>query len=127
MTNKSITVLLVDDEISLLESVRRRLEYRGFKVIAVNSGEEALKVAQAEVVDVAIIDVKMPGMDGKEVMQRLKHDHPEMGVIMVTGHGSFSFKEEEVSGMIDACLAKPCDLATLQEAIQSAARKRSDG
>ena len=127
MTEEKITVMLVDDERSLLDSLQRRLQYRGFEVVAVSSGEEALVAARERSVDVAVIDVKMPGMGGKEVMQRLKSEHPNLGVIMVTGHGSFSFKDEEVSGMIHACLAKPCDLATLQQAIQEAARGSAGG
>ncbi len=125
MRTEKITVMLVDDERTLLDSLQRRLQYRGFDVIAVTSGEDALLAAREHPVDVAVIDVKMPGMDGKEVMQRLKSEHPDLGVIMVTGHGSFSFKEEEVSGMIHACLAKPCDIATLQEAILKAAPSRA--
>ena len=125
MRTEKITVMLVDDERTLLDSLQRRLQYRGFDVIAVTSGEEALLAAREHPVDVAVIDVKMPGMDGKEVMQRLKSEHPDLGVIMVTGHGSFSFKEEEISGMIHACLAKPCEIATLQEAILKAAASRT--
>lgn len=126
MSEKQITVLLVDDELPLLESVRRRLQFRGFNVLAVNSGEKALAVAREQPVDVAVIDVKMPGMGGKELLFALKEEYPRMGIIMVTGHGSFSFKEEEVSGKIQACLAKPCDLGVLQQAILDAAAKKQD-
>lgn len=124
MSDKNITVLLVDDELPLLDSLKRRLQFRGFEVIAVSSGEEVLKIVEKHPVNVAVIDVKMPGMGGKELMLALKNNFPAMGIIMVTGHGSFSFKEEEVAGMIHACMAKPCDINLLQEAILGAAAKK---
>ncbi len=123
MSDEKITVLLVDDEEVLLHSLERLLRLRGFNVHAVNSGEKALEVARQEPVDVAVIDVKMPGMGGDELMRELKSQYPRLQVIMVTGHGSLSFEEEEMTGKVHACLAKPCDLATLQEAIRDAYKK----
>jgi DNA-binding NtrC family response regulator len=114
---------MVDDELALLNSLQRRLQLRGFDVIAAGGGEEALEAARRHHVDVAVIDVKMPGMGGKELLLALKKEYPAMGIIMVTGHGSFSFKEEEVTGMIHCCMAKPCDIHKLQEAITAAAAK----
>lgn len=123
LNGEHITVLLVDDEEVLLKSLQRLLGLRGFKVLAANSGETALEIARNNPVDVAVIDVKMPGMGGDELMRILKDEYPEVGIIMVTGHGSFNFAEEEAEGKIHACLAKPCDLSTLIEIIKEAHAK----
>ena len=123
LNEKKINVLLVDDEEALLESMRRRLQFRDFNVIAVSRGEKALAVAREQPVDVAIVDVKMPGMSGMEVLETLKSEHPWMEVIILTGHGSFDPDEEGVAEKLHSCLAKPCDLATLQEALVDAYKK----
>ncbi len=120
MSTEQITVLLVDDEEVLLKSLQRLLGLRGFSVLAADSGEKALGIARSQPVDVAVIDVKMPGMGGDELMRILKNEYPRIGIIMVTGHGSFNFEEEEQAGKIHACLAKPCDLSTLMEVIRDA-------
>ncbi|WP_208595935.1 response regulator [Desulfonatronovibrio hydrogenovorans] len=123
MSEDKINLLLVDDEEALLDSMRRRLELRGFRVIAVNSGEKALEVARTTPVDVAVVDVKMPGMGGKEVLLALKQEHPDMEVIIMTGHGSFDPHEKDLAGKMHACLAKPCDFASFQQTLMDAYRK----
>lgn len=123
MSDQKINVLLVDDEEALLNSLRRRLQFRDFNVIAVSRGEKALEAAREQTIDVAIVDVKMPGMGGKEVMETLKAEFPWMEVIILTGHGSFDPEEEGIAGKLHACLAKPCDLKTLQQELVEAYRK----
>lgn len=123
MSGQKINVLLVDDEEALLHSIQKRLQFRDFNVIAVNRGEKALEVAREQPVDVAIVDIKMPGMSGKAVLEALKADYPWMEVIVLTGHGSFDPDEEGVAGKLHACLAKPCDLKTLQETLVDAYKK----
>lgn len=123
MSDQKINVLLVDDEEALLHSMQKRLQFRNFNVIAVSRGEKALEVARENPVDVAIVDIKMPGMSGKAVLEALKADYPCMEVIVLTGHGSFDPDEEGVAGKLHACLAKPCDLKTLQEALVEAYKK----
>ena len=123
LNKKQINVLLVDDEEVLLNAIRRRLEFRDFHVIAVDSGEKALLAARENPVDVAIVDLKMPGMNGREVMLALKKAYPWMEVIILTGHGSFDPEEGEVAGKIHTCLAKPCDVETLQEVLIDAYKK----
>jgi DNA-binding NtrC family response regulator len=123
LSDKKINILLVDDEEALLDSMRRRLQFRDFNVIAVSRGEDALPVARQNPIDVAVVDLKMPGMGGKEVMMGLKEEFPCMEVIILTGHGTFNPEEEGVAGKIHACLAKPCDLLTLQQALTDAYRK----
>lgn len=83
-----IKLLIVDDEVQFLESISRRLEMRGFEVSKATSGLEALEAAKAGGFDLAILDLKMPGMDGEEVLEILKRQHKYLEVIILTGHGS---------------------------------------
>jgi DNA-binding NtrC family response regulator len=123
LSDKKVNILLVDDEEALLESMRRRLQFRDFNVIAVSRGEKALEMARTHPIDVAIVDMKMPGMSGMEVLAALKEEYPWMEVIILTGHGTFSPEEEAIAEKCHACLTKPCDLATIQQALTEAYKK----
>ena len=81
-------VLLVDDEKDFLEVLIRRLSKRQVNVDGVSSGEEALQYLQVRPIDVAVLDVKMPGMDGITVLREIKKLNPLIEVIMLTGHAS---------------------------------------
>ncbi len=123
LNDKKINVLLVDDEEALLDSMRRRLQFRDFNVIAASSGKKALEIARENPVDVAIVDIKMPGMSGRDVLLALKEEYPWVEVIILTGHGSFSPEEEGIAEKMHSCLGKPCDLATLQQVLTDAYKK----
>jgi DNA-binding NtrC family response regulator len=118
----NIRVLLVDDEENLLEYLSKRLLKQGFTVKATFSGEQAVKVASEEHYDVAIVDLKMPGMDGVETQKRIKEIQPYVQCIVLTAHGSIESALE--SGQKDAFqyLLKPVDydnlLANIKEAYQ---------
>lgn len=115
--------MIVDDEQALLDSLTRRLGVRDFQVIGAGCGEEALEMARKNYVDVAVVDIKMPGMKGQEVLLALKKQYPWMEVIILTGHGSFDPDGEGIADKIHSCLGKPCDLSTLQAALTDAYRK----
>lgn len=123
MNDEKVNVLIVDDEQALLNSLKRRLGVRDFHVIGVSCGEEALQAARNHHVDVAVVDIKMPGMKGQDVLLALKREYPWMEVIILTGHGSFDPDAEGIADKIHSCLAKPCDLSTLQAALTDAYRK----
>lgn len=89
-------VLVVDDELDFLETIVKRLERRRITVTGVASGEEALKQLETFPVDVVILDVKMPGMDGLETLRHIKRRWPFVEVILLTGHGSV---ESGIQGM----------------------------
>jgi len=118
-----INVLLVDDEEALLDSIRRRLQIRDFNVIAVNRGEKALEVVRTHPIDVAILDLKMPGMSGTDVLVNLKRDYPWLEIVILTGHGSFDPEKDRVYGQAYSFLAKPCDLETLLSTLIEAYKK----
>lgn len=81
-------VLVVDDEIIVCQSCQRILEKSGYEVTTVLNGKEALEKIKEEIFDIAIVDLKMPGIDGMKVLQRIREEHPEIMVIMITGYST---------------------------------------
>ncbi|HDM09247.1 MAG: response regulator [Deltaproteobacteria bacterium] len=117
-------VLLIDDEQTLLEYLSKRLLREGFTVKATFSGEEAIEAASNDNYDVAVVDLKMPGIDGVETQKRLKKIQPFLQCIVLTGHGSIESALK--SGQQDAFkyLLKPIDYEDLVEAIKEAYKKK---
>jgi two-component system OmpR family response regulator len=89
-------ILVVDDEQDFLETIIKRLKTRGIEVAGVDSGYKALEFLDHGGVDVIILDVKMPGMDGIEALREIKKKKPLVEVIMLTGHASV---ESGIQGM----------------------------
>jgi DNA-binding NtrC family response regulator len=118
-------VLIVDDEKDFVEMLGLRLEAAGEKVTAAYNGRECLKVLENKSVDVVILDIRMPGIDGIETLKEIKQRFPLVEVIMLTGHGS---TESAVDGMKLGAfdyLLKPADFNDLTAKL-NAARKRKD-
>ena len=125
MSNKpDIKILLVDDEETLLEYLSKRLLREGFTVKAAFSGEEGMEAATDDQFDVAVVDLKMPGIDGVETQKRLKKIQPFLQCIVLTGHGSVDSALE--SGHQDAFkyLLKPIDYDELVNTIMEAYEKK---
>ena len=120
----SVRVLLIDDEEMLLEYMSKRLLKKGFTVKCTFSGEEAVEAAQQEHFDVAVVDLKMPGMDGVQTQKRLHEIQPFLQCIVLTGHGSIDSALE--SGQQDAFryLLKPLEYDTLVTSINEAYEKK---
>ncbi|MEQ1727803.1 MAG: sigma-54 dependent transcriptional regulator [Vicinamibacterales bacterium] len=83
-------ILVIDDEAAIRESLRMTLEYEGYECILAATGPEGLTLADRELPDLVLLDVKMPGMDGLEVLERLRAVHETVPVIVVSGHGTIS-------------------------------------
>ena len=120
-------VMLVDDEAPFVETMTKRLERRDLNVIPTFSGQEALEALdEHQNVDVVILDVKIPGMDGHQVLEEIKKHSPVLPVIMLTGHGALpSAKEALQKGAFDY-LSKPCDINVLAAKIEDACRHAED-
>jgi DNA-binding NtrC family response regulator len=120
-------VLLVDDEAPFVETMTKRLTKRSLEVLTALSGEEALDVLKKDDrIDVVILDVKMPGMDGIETLKAIRGDFPLVEVIMLTGHATV---ETSIDGMRLGAfdyLMKPCDMEVLMEKVNTAAKKKRD-
>lgn len=125
MTDKpNIRVLLVDDEESLLEFMSKRLLKEGLTVKCAFSGEQSIEAAKDAHYDVAVVDLKMPGIDGVETQKRLREIQPFLQCIVLTGHGSIESALE--SGQQDAFqyMLKPVDYDRLRAAISEAYEKK---
>ena len=121
--SEAVRVLLVDDEESFVETLRKRLMRRGLVVSMANSGEQALESLAENPVDVVLLDVKMPGMDGMETLTRIKAAHPRVEVIMLTGHANV---DVAIRGMEQGAfdyLMKPAEMDDLYYKIQDAHKK----
>jgi UDP-3-O-[3-hydroxymyristoyl] N-acetylglucosamine deacetylase len=113
-------VLIVDDEERVVQSIAGVLEDEGFRIAKAQSGEEAIKVFQEEGPDVTLLDIWMPGMDGIEVLKRLKWIAPECQVIMISGHATISTAMTAVKlGAFDF-IEKPLSLDVLLMTIHRA-------
>ncbi|MFH1983909.1 MAG: response regulator [Pseudomonadota bacterium] len=121
MTTK---VLLVDDELDFLEVMRERLANRGMQVSTSTSAVEALAQLEVEHFDAVILDLKMPGMDGLEALNRIKEKRPEIQVILLTGHATVEKGVAAIkAGALDF-VEKPADMESLAEKIKSAKEKK---
>jgi two-component system nitrogen regulation response regulator NtrX len=102
-------ILVVDDEKSIRDSLKIILEYEKYGVLLAKDGREALSVFEREAVDLVLLDIKMPGMDGLEVLQEMKRRDPTMAVVIVSGHGTITTAVEATKlGAFDF-LEKPLD------------------
>ena len=120
-----IRILLVDDEKDFSEMLSMRLNELGEKVTCAYSGQECLQALEKTNIDVIILDIKMPGMDGIETLREVKRRFPLVEVIMLTGHGSTETAVEGMKlGAFDY-LMKPADFDDLSAKLEGA-RKRKD-
>ena len=122
--SENIRLLIVDDEVRFLKTLKERLVLRGFDVTAVTSGERAIETAREAVFDVALLDLKMPGMDGDEVLKVLKSEHPLIEVVILTGHGSVESAVDCTRAGSHSYLQKPCETNKLMEVLKDAYHKR---
>lgn len=122
--NKNIKMLIVDDEVRFLQTLTQRLTLRGFDVVAATNGAEALELARQQEFDLALVDLKMPGMSGEDVLVRLKKAHPYLEVIILTGHGSIDSAVNCTRAGSYTYLQKPCETEDLLEVLKEAYHKR---
>lgn len=117
-------VLLVDDEKRLAKALSERLQMREMGTVAVYNGEEALELIDEDEPEVVILDLKLPGIDGVEVLKYIKRNHPDLPVIILSGGGQE--KEFETCTRIGAfaCLKKPVEIKVLTETIRQAHQAR---
>jgi DNA-binding NtrC family response regulator len=122
----TIRLLLVDDEEAFVNVLSKRLARRQVQVTPAFNGTQALQRLRHSDFDVAVLDLKMEGMDGIEVLKILQKMAPELPVIMLTGHGcQISAQDAMANGAFDY-LSKPYDFEDLLQKIREAHQSRKD-
>ena len=125
MEMDSFITLLVDDEEEFLATVMKRLKKRNMNVAGAKNGNEALQHLGQHPVDVVVLDVKMPGMDGVQTLREIKKHFPLVEVVMLTAHASMEVAIEGMElGAFDYLL-KPVDMDELLYKLQDAYKKKS--
>lgn len=114
-----IRVLLVDDEEELVTTLQERLEIRGMKAESATTGEKALQMVEETPYDVVVVDLKMPGLDGTKIVDRIRKRRPHTRVVLITGHGSGEDELDEVAVRDYPILLKPFPIQRLVEEIQA--------
>jgi DNA-binding response OmpR family regulator len=121
---KEMKVLLVDDEEEFVRSLSERMKMREVNSDVALSGEEALENMTEDLPDVMVLDLKMPGMDGMEVLRRAKEAYPGVQIIMLTGHGSEKDEKEARRLGVFEYLQKPVAIEKLMKTITEAYKSK---
>ena len=117
-------ILVVDDEDSIRKTMRMTLEYEGYEVTEAASGTEAIKAVENELPDLVFLDVKMPGMDGLEVLDRLKQNSPATQVVIISGHGNVQTAVQATKlGAFDF-IEKPLETERVLLAVRNAVERK---
>ena len=121
---KPIKVLLVDDEKDFVTTLSDRIREYRFEADTAMSGEQAIELVTNQAPDVMVLDLKMPRLDGLEVLRQVKKKHPDIQIIILTGHGSFQDRLTAMSLGVFAFLEKPLDFDDLVRSIKAAYREK---
>jgi len=122
-----LRILIVDDEDELVSALEQRLNLRGFQAEGVTTGAEALAYLKVTPCDVVLLDVKMPGIGGLELIKRIKEQRPDLQVILLTGWSSAEdARKGKELGAYDY-LMKPVKIDDLVKALLSAAARGEGG
>ncbi len=118
-------VLLVDDEVEFASALSERLRLRNYDAKAIYRAEDALPTVENDKPDVVLLDLKMPGVDGIEVLKAIKQFDPTIGVIILSGHGDREIADEGIRAGAFDYIMKPMDIEQLIVKIDKAKMKRN--
>lgn len=121
-----LELLLVDDEVEFLEPMEVRLNRRQMSCSLAQSAEEALQLLSQKHFDCAVVDVKMPQMDGLELLRRMRKEYPKTAVILLTGHASVELGVQGIELGAFEYLMKPIDLDELLDTIRRAVSAKAE-
>jgi len=112
------SILVVDDDVDVRKSLSSILSKEGYSVETVENGKQATKISEKSRFDIALIDVKLPDMEGTELLHRLKENQPRMIRIVITGFPTLENAMETVNEGADGYILKPFDVEKLLEMIK---------
>jgi DNA-binding NtrC family response regulator len=118
------TILLIDDEASIRRTLKEILEFEKYRVLEAPDGYVALELFKKSPVDIVLLDIKMPKMDGMEVLDFLQELNPEIPVIMISGHGTIETAVEAVKKGAFDYISKPPDLNRLLITLRNAQERQ---
>jgi two-component system, NtrC family, nitrogen regulation response regulator NtrX len=118
-------VLIIDDEKAIRKTIREILEYENYKVSEAENGIDGLNRMKEEIYDLVLLDIKMPKMDGMEVLDEIMKNHPDVPVIMISGHATVDIAVDAVKKGAFDFISKPPDLNRLLITIRNAMDKSS--
>lgn len=124
MASSGATILITDDEQSIRNTLREILEFEGYRTLEADRGERALELIESEPVDLMLLDIKMQGMDGLEVLARMNERGSDLPVILISGHGTIEIAVEATKKGAYDFLEKPPDLNRLLVSIRNALQTR---
>jgi len=113
-------VLLVDDEEELVSTIVERLSYRGFESDYAINGQTALQKLREQQFDIVVIDLKLPGMSGNELINTISMAYPNLPILMVTGHGAGDSPAGAHPDGIFELMLKPLDISELVSKMREA-------
>ena len=117
-------ILIVDDEVHVAKVLADAVKLQGHEAFVAGSGEEGLALLEEEHPDAVFLDLVMPQMGGLEVLRRIRHTHPALRVIVITGHASASQIEEARRLGATDCVVKPFVLNQLNQALGNLEEKK---
>jgi DNA-binding NtrC family response regulator len=118
-------ILIIDDEKAICNTLKEILQYEKYEVDIANDGPEGVKMAKTESYDLVLCDIKMPKMDGLEVLSRLQEINPELPVVMISGHGTIETAVDAIRKGAFDYISKPPDLNRLLVTVRNALDKSS--
>lgn len=126
--NKHARILVVDDDENIRKTMKAILEDEGYLVDLAGTGKEAIQKTYEKIYDIALLDIRLPDMEGVELLEKMKDNVPKTRKIMVTGYPSMQNAISSLNKQADAYLLKPVDvekiLQTIKEQLQAQENER---
>jgi DNA-binding NtrC family response regulator len=111
----SLKILVVDDEEIVRDTLKQLLDYLGYQVDCAEDGNSGLRALEDRCYDVALVDIRMPNLNGMDFLRRSKEIRPNIPVVIITGHGSESTRSEALAAGAFSFLQKPFRFSDIQE------------
>jgi len=120
------SILIVDDDRALLKSLRAILQSKGYVVDTAEAGGEAMEMSEAKFYNLALLDIKLPDMEGTELLTKMHRDTPQMMKIIITGYPSLENAVEALNLGADAYTIKPIDPERLLKTVEEKLREQEE-